>query len=63
MSVECRKCKSSTDEASDRGAYLSRVNQKGLPGIWECSPSCESTGNQNDALRRAIGDIKIEENK
>lgn len=37
MSIECRKCGVSMAKC---GGYLTRVNEKGVPGIWECRPVC-----------------------
>lgn len=46
-SAHCRKCGKHVTEI--RG-YLTRVNAKGVPGIWECRPSCDSTLSQDEAL-------------
>ena len=44
-------------QASDRGAYLGRVNKKGVEGIWECVPTCDHKhGGQDEALLSAIED-------
>ena len=47
----CRKCGKGAQEI---GGYLTRVNEKGVIGIWECRPSCAAiqTFEQNllDAL-------------
>lgn len=58
--VKCRKCGQDAMQASERGAYLGRVNPKGeVPCIMECVPSCEHKhGNQDDALLGAIFDQK-----
>lgn len=37
MSSVCRKCGNSP---KDKNVVLARVNPKGEPGIWECSPAC-----------------------
>jgi len=55
--VKCRKCGQGPMETADRGAYLNRVNEKGVTGIWECAPSCEHKhGGQNEALLAALED-------
>lgn len=50
-SVTCRICGKHVTEI--RG-YLTRVNAKGVPGIWECRPSCDSNLSQDEALLAAI---------
>jgi len=51
----CRLCESQAWEISDRGAYLARVNEKGVPGIWECRPPCDGNhGTQDAALLAAL---------
>jgi len=53
--IVCRKCSADAWDASQRGAYLARVNPKGeIPMIVECAPSCKSTGDENEAILRAI---------
>lgn len=37
MKPTCQKCGADLKEC--RG-WLERVNEKGVPGIWECRPSC-----------------------
>jgi len=37
-SVVCRWC--GADPAKDSKVALTRVNEKGVPGIWECTPYC-----------------------
>lgn len=39
----CRICHKEAYEIIDKGAYLKRVNEKGVLGIWECSPNCQGT--------------------
>ena len=39
MSIECRKCGNSAQQCK---GYLARVNEKGVPGVWECRPSCDA---------------------
>lgn len=48
----CRLCGKEVHEL--HGAYLIRVNEKGIPGIWECRPACGSTLSQGELLLRAI---------
>lgn len=52
MSYKCRLCGKSISEL--RGAYLTRVNEKGVPGIWECRPTCEADLPQEALLVMAI---------
>lgn len=53
--IECYKCGADALSASDRGAYLARVNPTGvIPMIVQCAPSCYSSGDKYDALIRAI---------
>ena len=40
QSQVCRKCGDDAFDASNRGAYLRRVNEFGVDGIWECAPGC-----------------------
>lgn len=35
--IACRKCGVPAHQC--RG-YLQRVNEKGVPGVWECRPTC-----------------------
>ena len=35
----CRLCGKAAYEI---GGYLTRVNEKGVPGIWECRPTCDA---------------------
>lgn len=37
--MKCRKCEKYAPEI---GGYLERVNEKGIPGVWECRPTCDS---------------------
>lgn len=39
MSCRCRLC---GKDAQEIGGYLTRVNEKGVEGIWECRPSCDA---------------------
>ena len=53
--ITCRKCGANAMEAAKRGAYLSRVSPKGnKPIIMECRPNCGTSGNNEDAIIRAI---------
>lgn len=51
MKTICRLCGKSVFEI--RG-YLHRVNEKGVPGIWECRPSCNADLTQDEALLAAV---------
>lgn len=56
LPVICRKCRCDPISVSRRGAYLERANEKGVPGIWQCNPSCDHLhGGQEDALLAALG--------
>lgn len=35
--MKCRRCNKTAHEI---GGYLTRVNEKGVPGVWECLPTC-----------------------
>lgn len=50
MSMQCRKCGS----VAVNGKWLERVNQRGVPGVWECRPTCKTTLTPDDALVAAI---------
>ena len=54
--VVCRKCKQTIFDASLRGAYLARMNGKGVSGIFECRPSCEDNpaAGPDDALLQSL---------
>ena len=54
-SFTCRICHKDIWEIVKRGAFLDRVSPKGEDFIGECRPSCYSTGNQEDAILRALG--------
>lgn len=41
MSYACRVCGRDAIETGG-GGWLKRVNETGVPGIWECRPSCEA---------------------
>ncbi len=60
----CRLCEADPIEASKRGAYLKRVNPKGVAGIWECEPACEGEfGDSSDAVLRAVDDSACKKEK
>jgi hypothetical protein len=48
---KCRRCGKGVSEI---GGYLERVNEKGIPGIWECRPSCEAKMSDVKAMLAAI---------
>lgn len=50
--MRCRLCGRGIDEAS----WLTRVNETGQPGVWECRPTCGIQVPQEDALLAAIED-------
>jgi hypothetical protein len=53
--MRCSRCHQDVMEASRRGAYLIRLNPKGVDGIWACYPTCDGDhGTQDDALLSAI---------
>lgn len=52
MDTKCRLCGIHISEL--RGAYLTRVNEKGVPGVWECRPMCEGNLPQETLLLMAI---------
>lgn len=49
--MKCRKCGRTAHEI---GGYLKRVNEKGVPGVWECRPSCDASMPPDDKLMAAI---------
>lgn len=49
--MKCRKCHRGADEIN---GYLHRVNEKGVPGIWECRPYCNTDISQDEAVMAAI---------
>lgn len=54
--LKCRKCGKSAPEIK---GWLHRVNEKGVPGIWECRPSCGAKlTNEQAILGAIIGDGK-----
>lgn len=51
MGCVCRLCGRGATEIE---GYLARVNQKGVPGIWECRPDCNAKLSPDEALLLAI---------
>jgi hypothetical protein len=49
--MKCRKCDRTPHEI--RG-FLTRVNEKGVPGVWECRPSCDADLSPDEAVIAAI---------
>ena len=43
--LKCRLCGKCLSEL--QGSYLVRVNETGVPGIWECLPCCEAALSQD----------------
>ena len=43
--LKCRLCGKCLSEL--QGSYLVRVNEQGVPGIWECLPCCEADLSQD----------------
>ena len=57
--IVCRLCGARPGNMD--GVYLTRVNEKGVPGIWECRPHCHATLTQEEALMAAVaGDERKE---
>lgn len=54
------KCQLCGKDAFTCHGWLQRVNPLGVPGIWECRPSCDSPPmDQGDALLAAIEDTQV----
>lgn len=49
--MNCRLCGKTVHEIK---GFMTRVNEKGVPGIWECRPSCNANLTQDEALIAAI---------
>lgn len=49
--MKCRKCGKGI---ADIQGWLERVNEKGVPGIWECRPTCGSVLSNEDRIIGAI---------
>ena len=50
--IQCRLCGKLGSEAV--GVVLTRVNEKGIEGIWECRPICDAQMTSADAIEAAI---------
>lgn len=50
--MKCRKCGKHVSEC--KSGYQERVNEKGVPGIFECRPDCETELTEGQALISAI---------
>lgn len=53
--IKCRLCGILGSEA--QGVVLTRVNEKGVEGTWECRPICGAQMSQGDALKAAIDGV------
>lgn len=49
--LKCRLC---LRGASDINGYLHRVNEKGVIGVWECRPFCNTNISNEEAVTRAV---------
>lgn len=49
--MQCRICGKSVTEI---GGWLERVNEKGVPGIWECRPNCSADLPHDERIMGAI---------
>ncbi|MFZ5699695.1 MAG: hypothetical protein ACOY9J_13470 [Pseudomonadota bacterium] len=58
MSAKCRICGRGLGQI---GGYLQRVNEKGVPGVWECSPTCAADLPTETVLLMAVerGDEQV----
>ena len=54
----CSKCGENVFQVGNRGAYLTRVNSKEEDAVWECRPSCEHRGTNDEAVIMAIEDTE-----
>jgi len=56
--MHCRKCKR---EAWESGNCMIRMNERGVPGIFECKPSCfnDNTFEENLDLALRRETIKV----
>lgn len=54
----CRLCGKNCRQCD---GYLKRVNQKGVDGIWECRPDCNTVIKADDAVIAAIDDKPAKE--
>lgn len=48
------KCRICNKNALQIGGYLTRVNRKGVPGVWECRPTCDAALPSDTKLLMAI---------
>lgn len=53
--MKCRLCGKGISEIK---GWLTRVNPKGITGVWECRPSCNANLTQKEAFMAAIKDKK-----
>lgn len=51
IKTQCRLCGKNIMAVN---GWLQRVNEKGVPGIWECRPSCDTNITKEDALIQVI---------
>lgn len=49
--MRCRLCGRGLSEIQ---CWLERVNEKGVPGIWECRPECGEVLTPDEALLEAL---------
>lgn len=56
--MNCRLCGKHITEIK---GFLKRVNEKGIEGIWECRPNCDSNINQEQSLLLALDDSESSE--
>ncbi len=54
MSSQLPACRLCGGGVLDIGGYLHRVNATGVPGVWECRPSCAADLSQEAKLMAAI---------
>lgn len=52
--MKCRKCE-------QKSQVMVRVNQKGVTGVWECSPCCDVPFISNEAA--LLYTLTLEENE
>ena len=49
--MKCQKCEKSAHEVK---CWLERVNEKGVPGIFECRPHCGAVMTPEQAILQAL---------
>ena len=51
--ASCHLCGRDVQVIAELGQFLKRVNEKGVPGIWECSEQCgvQSVDNTNPIIK------------